>query len=187
MAPTGDRAVRIRRRILDRYLLDDEVPIVATRRHWARLVEPVGSTFLGLFVAAWLSARLEQGLGDAVVWLLWFVLLVRAVWHLMEWRNDWFVATDRRMLMVYGLVTHKVAMMPLAKVTDMNYGRSLMGRMLGYGQFVTVALNFLIVAFVLFLVIRGMNQLVRREEVTKEDPADVKILTEIRDLLAARR
>lgn len=61
------------------------------------------------------------------------------------------------------------------------------GAVLGYGQFVTVALNFLIVAFVLFLVIRGMNQLVRREEVRKDDPADVKILTEIRDLLAARR
>ncbi|MET7245685.1 large conductance mechanosensitive channel protein MscL [Methylobacterium sp. EM32] len=61
------------------------------------------------------------------------------------------------------------------------------GAVLGYGQFITVALNFLIVAFVLFLVIRGMNQLVRREEVKKDDPADVKILTEIRDLLAARR
>ncbi|KMO17151.1 large conductance mechanosensitive channel protein MscL [Methylobacterium platani] len=61
------------------------------------------------------------------------------------------------------------------------------GAVLGYGQFVTVALNFLIVAFVLFLVIRGMNQLARREEVKKEDPADVKLLTEIRDLLAARR
>ncbi|AWN46315.1 large conductance mechanosensitive channel protein MscL [Methylobacterium terrae] len=61
------------------------------------------------------------------------------------------------------------------------------GAVIGYGQFVTVALNFLIVAFVLFLVIRAMNQLQRREEVTKEDPADVKLLTEIRDLLAARR
>ncbi len=38
------------------------------------------------------------------------------------------------------------------------------GAVLGYGQFVTVALNFLIVAFVLFLVIRGMNRLVRHEE-----------------------
>ncbi|GJD60411.1 large conductance mechanosensitive channel protein MscL [Methylobacterium frigidaeris] len=61
------------------------------------------------------------------------------------------------------------------------------GAVIGYGQFITVALNFLIVAFVLFMVIRAMNQLQRREEVTKEDPADVKLLTEIRDLLAARR
>ncbi|AWB21534.1 large conductance mechanosensitive channel protein MscL [Methylobacterium currus] len=61
------------------------------------------------------------------------------------------------------------------------------GAVVGYGQFVTVALNFLIVAFVLFVVIRAMNQMQRREDVTKEDPADVKLLTEIRDLLAARR
>ncbi|KMO33008.1 large-conductance mechanosensitive channel [Methylobacterium tarhaniae] len=61
------------------------------------------------------------------------------------------------------------------------------GAVIGYGQFITVALNFLIVAFVLFLVIRAMNRLQRREEVAKEDPADVKLLTEIRDLLAARR
>ncbi len=61
------------------------------------------------------------------------------------------------------------------------------GAVVGYGQFITVALNFLIVAFVLFVVIRAMNQMQRREEVKKEDPADVKLLTEIRDLLAARR
>jgi large conductance mechanosensitive channel len=61
------------------------------------------------------------------------------------------------------------------------------GAVIGYGQFITVALNFLIVAFVLFVVIRAMNQLQRREEVKKEDPAEVKLLAEIRDLLAARR
>lgn len=72
--------------------------------------------------------------------------------------------------------------------TGLSYAEAKkQGAVIGYGQFITVALNFLIVAFVLFLVIRGMNQLVRREEVKKEDPADVKILTEIRDLLAARR
>jgi large conductance mechanosensitive channel len=72
--------------------------------------------------------------------------------------------------------------------TGLSYAEAKkQGAVIGYGQFVTVALNFLIVAFVLFLVIRGMNQLVRREEVAKEDPADVKLLAEIRDLLAARR
>ena len=64
------------------------------------------------------------------------------------------------------------------------------GAVLGYGQFLTVALNFLIVASVLFAVIRGMNRLMRKEaEAPKptEPPADVKLLTEIRDLLAARK
>ncbi|MEA1832500.1 large conductance mechanosensitive channel protein MscL [Methylobacterium durans] len=64
------------------------------------------------------------------------------------------------------------------------------GAVLGYGQFVTVAINFTIVAFVLFLVIRAMNKLQTREEqkpeAVAEVPADVKILGEIRDLLATR-
>jgi large conductance mechanosensitive channel len=65
------------------------------------------------------------------------------------------------------------------------------GAVVGYGQFITVALNFLIVAWVLFLVIRGMNKLQRKEDekvdVPKapEIPADVKLLAEIRDLLAS--
>ena len=64
------------------------------------------------------------------------------------------------------------------------------GAVLGYGQFLTVALNFLIVAAVLFLVIKGMSKLKRQEEAAPkpaETPADVKLLTEIRDLLAVRK
>jgi large conductance mechanosensitive channel len=64
------------------------------------------------------------------------------------------------------------------------------GAVLGYGQFLTVALNFLIVAAVLFLVVKAMNRLIRKEaEAPKpaEPTADVKLLTEIRDLLAETR
>jgi len=61
------------------------------------------------------------------------------------------------------------------------------GAVLGYGQFLTVTLNFIVVAFVLFLVIRAMVKLHAREEAKPpETPADVKLLTEIRDLLAKR-
>ena len=51
------------------------------------------------------------------------------------------MATDKRLIMTYGLLTHKVAMMPLRKVTDMNYGRSLLGRMLGYGDLDILIIN----------------------------------------------
>lgn len=67
------------------------------------------------------------------------------------------------------------------------------GAVIGYGQFLTVALNFLIVAWALFIVIRGMNRLKRREDAkvdtpqAPEIPADLKLLAEIRDLLAAQR
>ena len=61
------------------------------------------------------------------------------------------------------------------------------GAVLGYGQFLTVAINFLIVAFVLFMAIRGINKLKKKEEEKPAAiPAEVKLLGEIRDLLARR-
>jgi large conductance mechanosensitive channel len=59
---------------------------------------------------------------------------------------------------------------------------------INYGKFLNAALKFIIVAWVLFLVIKGMNSMKRKEEAAPaaaepEVPADVKLLTEIRDLL----
>jgi len=61
------------------------------------------------------------------------------------------------------------------------------GAVLGYGQFLTVAINFLIIAWVLFIAVRAINRLqTPPPEKAPETPADVKLLTEIRDLLAKR-
>jgi large conductance mechanosensitive channel len=60
------------------------------------------------------------------------------------------------------------------------------GAILGYGQFLTVATNFIIVAFVVFLAIKAINKMEKQEGVPRETPADIKLLTEIRDLLARR-
>jgi large conductance mechanosensitive channel len=61
------------------------------------------------------------------------------------------------------------------------------GAVLGYGQFLTVTLNFIIIAFVLFVAIRAINTLKRKEEEkAPATPKDVRLLTEIRDLLARR-
>lgn len=66
------------------------------------------------------------------------------------------------------------------------------GATLAYGNFLTLLINFLIVAFVLFLVVKGMNRMKRQQvaEVAKPEPVvvppDVALLTEIRDLLAKR-
>jgi len=64
------------------------------------------------------------------------------------------------------------------------------GATVGYGTFITVSVNFIIIAFVLFLLIRGMNRIIREEERAAPPPApptkDQELLTEIRDLLKAR-
>ena len=57
---------------------------------------------------------------------------------------------------------------------------------MAWGSFLTLTLNFLIVAFVLFLVIRAMNQFKRKEQAAPVPPKptrEVELLTEIRDLL----
>ena len=58
----------------------------------------------------------------------------------------------------------------------------------GYGEFVTQAVNFLIVAFIIFLLVRAVNRIVPKAEAeAPADPADVVLLREIRDELRARR
>ena len=123
---------------LERYLLRGEKIVVAVHRHWATVAEPVALAILGLIVALWLSASLSANampVGD-LVWWLWFALAGRAIFCLWEWRREWFIATDRRLLLVYGFIVRKVDMMPLGKVTDMTYHRTVPGRILGYGTFV---------------------------------------------------
>ena len=59
------------------------------------------------------------------------------------------------------------------------------GAVLAWGNFLTITLNFVIVAWVLFIVVKAMNRLrLRQEKSTPELPADVKLLAEIRDILA---
>jgi large conductance mechanosensitive channel len=61
------------------------------------------------------------------------------------------------------------------------------GAVLAWGSFLTVTLNFIIIAFVLFLAIRALNKVVRKEE--EKAPALSKteqLLTDIRDQLKSR-
>ena len=79
--------------------------------------------------------------------------------------------------------------LPLSsKVTADTLGEAKkQGAVLAWGNFLTLTINFLIVAFILFLVVRGLNRLMRKE--AEKAPALSKqelLLTEIRDLLKQR-
>lgn len=56
-----------------------------------------------------------------------------------------------------------------------------------YGMFLSAVINFIIIAFVLFLIIKGINAMKKKEEAKptapEAPPADILLLTEIRDLL----
>jgi large conductance mechanosensitive channel len=58
--------------------------------------------------------------------------------------------------------------------------------MLGWGQFVTVVLNFIILAFIIFLLVRAATRMMRKQEDAPAGPSEVALLTEIRDELRKR-
>ncbi len=81
--------------------------------------------------------------------------------------------------------------MPLSpKVTaDTLVEAKKQGAVLAWGSFLTLCINFVIIAFILFLVVRAINRLVRRAK-EEEKPAELSktesLLAEIRDLLKSR-
>ena len=58
--------------------------------------------------------------------------------------------------------------------------------MIGYGAFLTALLNFLILAFVIFLLIRAANRLIAKREEAPAGPSEIELLTEIRYELKRR-
>ncbi|MCE7985427.1 MAG: large conductance mechanosensitive channel protein MscL [Caldilinea sp. CFX5] len=60
-----------------------------------------------------------------------------------------------------------------------------------YGVFLAAILNFLVVAFVMFMLVRSINSMTKKKEekpaTPPEIPADIKLLTDIRDLLQKQR
>ena len=96
---------------------------------------------------------------------------------------------------VFGGLDFSNYYLPLSSTVDSSLAYAdakKQGAVLGYGQFLTVAVNFAIIAFVLFMIIRAINRLKRKQDAqtdvseAPEIPADVKLLSEIRDLLADR-
>jgi len=121
----------------EKYLLPTERTVIRVRRHWAVLSSDVLQA-VGLVVLAGVLSVLGRT-SPGIQWFAWWVLLTAVlrfafVWG--EWFVERFVVTDMRVIITSGIITRKVAMMPLVKVTDMTYERSVMGQMLGYGTFI---------------------------------------------------
>ena len=110
---------------LEPILLPGEKLVTAVHAHWVSVAEPIASMCLGLIAAIWVDSNVThstQAIGT-IFWWIFIILLLRMLWQLLDWHHNWFVATDKRLLLRYGIITHKVAMMPLIKVTDMSYVR----------------------------------------------------------------
>lgn len=128
-------------RDLDRSLVPGERAIVAVRHHWLSLSREIGAAIAATVLAFVVDVKVPTSEGGPMLLhnlslLLWWGTMGWLVWTWLNWRREWFVATDKRFLLFYGFIRRKVAMMPLTKVTDMTFDQSLLGRIVGYGTFV---------------------------------------------------
>ena len=122
----------------ERYLVRGERVVLAIHLHWATVARDVALCVGLLVLAVWVDVVTSPDLDVVrnIVWLVWLVDLLRTAWILFEWRHDWFVATNKRLLLTQGAFSQRTPMMPMNRVTDMSYERSVVGRALGYGHFV---------------------------------------------------
>jgi uncharacterized membrane protein YdbT with pleckstrin-like domain len=123
---------------INRYLLPHERQVISVHQHPAVLIRPVLEVLVGLAIAGWVTSSIAHGNNTVilVIWILWALLVLRLMWKVFDWWENYFVITSQRLLLSQGFVTRKINMMPLSKVTDMSFQRSAMGQLLGYGEFV---------------------------------------------------
>ncbi|MGH8792942.1 MAG: PH domain-containing protein [Stackebrandtia sp.] len=122
-----------------RYLFPTEKYRGEWRRHWIHLMPVIVVGVLATFVGGYLIGLLGKGgLETAVTGVLvaYILILVWAAWRVADWYFDRFILTNKRVMVINGIITRKVAMMPLLRVTDMKYEQSPLGRMMNYGSFV---------------------------------------------------
>ena len=124
-------------REIDEYLLPTERRVIRVRQHWAVMAKDLVQTGLFLLLLVAIQAYFpSSALVDNLTFYLALAAVVRFTLKTILWWIERIVITDKRVMLAKGLLTHKLAMMPLSKVTDLTFERSLNGRMLGYGSIV---------------------------------------------------
>jgi uncharacterized membrane protein YdbT with pleckstrin-like domain len=124
-------------REIDEYLLPTERRVIRVRQHWAVMLNAVTSTALFLLVLV-IGERMlpDSVLIDNLAFYLALVAVLRFTVLTILWWIERIVITDKRVMLAQGIITHNVGMMPLGKVTDLTFRRSLSGRLFGYGTIV---------------------------------------------------
>jgi hypothetical protein len=121
---------------IEAHLLSDEGEVVVdeVRHHWVAYCRAVleglgGVFFLVIFVmssvdVAWVPFVLSLG------------LLAHAGWLSLSENMDRFVVTNMRVFRIRGVLSTKLATMPISRILDITVEKPLLGRILGYGHFV---------------------------------------------------
>lgn len=123
-----------------RYLLRGERLVEDVHWHPIWLLPAALQLVGALLLIGWVAGRLEDGssLGDPLGYLS-LAVSARFAWKVWQWRTERLIITDRRLLLVTGILTRRLAVLPLRKVTDLTFLQPPVGRLfneLGWGTFI---------------------------------------------------
>jgi membrane protein YdbS with pleckstrin-like domain len=132
------RAARMFGRRPIRYLASGERIDLDVRKHWSALANPAFQT-IGVIIAALLlgsiiSPNNGSDLFDDFVSVVVVFYILRFGFYVWLWVANRIVVTNQRVIEEKGVISRRIASMPLSKVTDLEYHRPLMGRIFGYGE-----------------------------------------------------
>lgn len=120
------------------YLISSERRVIRVRRHWAFLLRVMAETVGIVIVWSFLSALVRNVAEDLLLVqvLLWYVVafgVLRFAYKALEWWLEVIIVTDKRFMLSTGVIVRKISMMPITKVTDLSFLRTVGGQLLGYG------------------------------------------------------
>lgn len=113
---------------------EGEIVIDEVRHHWIVYVRPVAELALAaILFAIFLLSTLQ------IAWL-WLLLCwgfaLHAGWLALSDFMDRFVITNMRVFRIRGVISRKLATMPISRILDITVEKPLLGRLLNYGHFV---------------------------------------------------
>jgi len=121
---------------ISHHLLRDEGEVVVDEvdHHWAAYTRPAleaGLAFLLLLVSLLVSMD--------VAWVLLVIgagVALHAGWGTLREKRDRFVITNMRVFRIHGVLSTRLATMPLSRILDITVDKPLTGRIFGFGHFV---------------------------------------------------
>lgn len=123
--------------ISSKLLNEGESVVASTRTHWKALILPV----LNLVVVAAVAVFLTTLGGGAVLgWVIWVVAALLIIWFtvrpFLRWITSTYTVTSRRLITRHGIFTRTGHDIPLNRISDVSYERSVIDRMVGCGTLI---------------------------------------------------
>jgi uncharacterized membrane protein YdbT with pleckstrin-like domain len=132
--------------LVARYLFPTERFRGEWKRHPIYLSTPISVGLIATVslggLAGLMAGYADRATWDFAGWVLplsivgWVLIMGYVAWRVAYWHFYRFILTNKRIMLVQGIIARDVAMMPLLRVTDMKYEQTPMGRVFNYGTFI---------------------------------------------------